>query len=385
MATENNPPVPLLDIQLENAPLQAEFEAAVGRVCRSGRFVFGPDCGELEEAMAEFCGVKHAVGCASGSDALLLALMAAGVQSGDEVIVPSFTFFATVSGPWRLGARPVFVDIDPATFNLCPDAVAAAVTPATKAIIPVHLFGQCADMPAIGAIAQGHNLTVIEDAAQAIAARHSSRVAGSLGDVGCFSFYPTKNLGGFGDGGMLTTDDDHLAATLRKLRNHGMEPRYHHDLVGVNSRLDSLQAAVLRVKLPHLKTWTEQRRENARRYGELFASRGLDQTLTLPTEAADRYHVWNQYTIRVPDGQRDALRQHLSEAKIGSEIYYPIPMHQQACFAELARDSHALPHTEQAAGEVLSLPIFPALTVAQQECVVDCIAEYFAGAARSAA
>ncbi|MCA9267084.1 MAG: DegT/DnrJ/EryC1/StrS family aminotransferase [Planctomycetales bacterium] len=377
--------VPLLDIQQENAPLQVEFAAALAAVCQSGRFVLGPECVQLEEEFAALCGAKHAVGCASGSDALLLALQALGVGPDDEVIVPSFTFFATVSAPWRLGARPVFVDIDPATFNLDPELVEAAVTPRTKAIVPVHLFGQCANMRAIADIAERHGLKLVEDAAQSVSACFHGQPAGGMGDVGCFSFYPTKNLGGCGDSGMMTTNDDEVAATLRKLRNHGMEPRYFHDLIGINSRLDTMQAALLRVKLPHLADWTNKRRANAVRYAQMFADAKLDQRLGLPEEHEGCFHVWNQYTIRVPDGKRDALRQHLAESKVGSEIYYPVPMHQQACFASIQPPAGSLPATEQAAAEVLSLPIFPQLTAEQQQRVVGAVGKFFAKAARNAA
>jgi dTDP-4-amino-4,6-dideoxygalactose transaminase len=378
--TQNSAPtaVPLLDIARENGPLQTEIEEALIEVARSGRFVLGPACTQLEEEIARLCGVNHAIGCASGSDALLLALMALNIGAGDEVIVPSFTFFATASAPWRLGARPVFVDIDPLTFNLSPAAVEEAVTPATKAIIPVHLFGQCAAMDQINAIGARYNIAIVEDACQAIGARFHGTAAGALGDMACFSFYPTKNLGGGGDSGMLTTSRDDFAQSLKKLRNHGMEPRYYHDLVGINSRLDSLQAAMLSVKLPHLAAWAEKRRANASRYAELFADRGLNGAIVLPEESAGCHHVWNQYTIRVPLGRRDALRQSLAAAQIGSEIYYPVPLHQQVCFKELAATNRPLPETERAAAEVLSLPIFPELQVAEQERVVDGIARFFA-------
>ena len=377
--------VPLLDIQRENAPFQAELQQAVVDVMASGWFVFGPNVSGLEESVAELCQVKHAVGCASGSDALLLALMALDVGAGDEVIVPSFTFFATASAPWRLGAKAVFVDIDPGSFNLDPAAVEAAISPKTKAIIPVHLFGQCADMDAINKLASVHDLAVVEDAAQAINAKYHGRPSGSLGDVGCFSFYPTKNLGGCGDGGMLTTNDDAIAERLRRLRNHGMEPRYYHDEVGVNSRLDAMQAAALRVKLPNLASWSEQRAQNARRYTELFTEAGIDAQLTLPTSAADFVHVWNQYTIRVPDGRRDALRAHLQARNIASEIYYPVPLHQQKCFEGLHAEASPLIETDKAAKEVLSLPIFPQLTPSEQAYVVTAVADFFAEEAKTAA
>jgi dTDP-4-amino-4,6-dideoxygalactose transaminase len=377
--------VPLLDIQRENGPLQAELQTALNDVLQSGWFVLGPHCQGLEEEVAQLCGAKHAIGCASGSDALLLALMALDIGVDDEVILPSFTFFATASASWRLGAKPVFVDIDPASFNLDPAAVEAAITPATKAIIPVHLFGQCAEMDALQTLADKHKVTIVEDAAQAIGARYQDRGAGSMGAIGCFSFYPTKNLGGCGDGGMLTTNDDGLADQLRRLRNHGMEPRYYHHEVGVNSRLDAFQAAALRVKLKHLSDWSEARRDNAARYHDLFQAAGMDSEMTLPAEGAGQFHVWNQFTIRVTGGQRDALRAHLQQAKIGSEIYYPIPLHQQKCFAGIVADVIGLSETDKAAAEVLSLPIFPHMTAAEQAYVVQHVAEFFAHEAKSAA
>ncbi len=369
-------PVPLLDVARQNQPLRAEVARAIERVCVSGRFVLGPDVEELERNLAEYCQVPHAVGCASGSDALLLALMAHGVGPGDEVLMPSYTFFATASAAWRLGAKCVFVDIDPATFNIDPQRVEVLISPATKAIIPVHLFGQCADMRALEAISRTHGVPIIEDACQAIGAEFAGRRAGSWGTVGCFSFYPTKNLGGFGDGGIMTTHDEKLAEQLRLLRGHGMQPRYYHHVVGINSRLDSLQAAVLNVKLPHLDPWNTKRQENANRYSELFAAHQLDHVLGLPQAATGRRHVWNQYVIRVPDGRRDALRAHLGERKIGTEIYYPVPLHAQACFASLGYEPGSLPHTERAAKETLALPIFPELTAQEQQTVVQEIAAF---------
>lgn len=369
--------VPLFDTRRQFAAIRDDVLAAVERVCDSGRYILGPECERLETALAEYLGARRALGCASGSDALLLALMAAGVGEQDEVLMPSYTFFATASAAWRLGACPVFVDIDPATYNLDPALLEARVTPATKAIIPVHLYGQCADMDAIRVVARRHNLAVIEDAAQAIGAEFDGRRAGSLGDVGCFSFYPTKNLGAFGDAGLLTTDSADLADRLDLLRAHGMRPRYHHQVVGINSRLDALQAAVLAVKLPHLDRWTAQRQANATRYAELFAACGLDDVLSLPAVAPRRRHVWNQYVVRVPDGQRDKLQAHLHAAGIGTEIYYPIPLHRQACFRALRYAEGDLPETERAARETLALPIFPELTAAEQQQVVGRIAAFF--------
>ncbi len=371
-------PVPLLDVGRGNRPLREEFLEAMARVVDSGRFLHGPEVKDLEQGIAEFTGAKHAIGCASGSDALLLALMALDIGPGDEVIVPSFTFFATASAVWRVGARPIFVDIDPQTFNIDPRAVARAVTDRTKAIIPVHLFGQCADMDSLLAISRHTGAVVIEDAAQAIGAKHAGRGAGSMGTIGCLSFYPTKNLGGFGDGGMLTTNDDQLAERLRLFAAHGMNPRYYHRVVGINSRLDTLQAAVLGVKLKHLAEWTEARRDNAARYTRLFQESGLAARVTLPNEHEQCWHVWNQFTLRIPHGRRDSVRTQLAQRGIGSEIYYPVPLHQQECFEPLGYSEGDLPHTERAAAEVLSLPIFPELTAVEQERVVEALVEILA-------
>ena len=369
--------VPLFDTQRQYAGLQAELEAAVIRVCRSGRWVLGPDCQELEASIAAYCGAPHAVACASGSDALLLALMACDIGAGDEVILPSYTFFATASAIWRLGATPVFVDIDPVTFNLDPRQLISRVTPATRALVPVHLYGLCADMQPILEVARQHGLTVIEDAAQAIGAGYRGQRAGVLGDMAALSFYPTKNLGGMGDGGMLTTTRADLYDRLRVLHVHGMRQRYYHEVVGVNSRLDSIQAATLNVKLPYLGRWTAARRRHAQRYAELFERTGLDQILGLPREPAGYEHVWNQYVVRVPDGRRDALRQHLMQHKVGSEIYYPIPLHRQECFRSLNWEEGSLPETERAARETLALPVFPELSEAEQLFVVSQIASFF--------
>ncbi|HEX4128887.1 MAG TPA: DegT/DnrJ/EryC1/StrS family aminotransferase [Pirellulales bacterium] len=377
-------PVPLIDMERQYLALEPELVAAIVKVCASGRFILGPDCQGFEQDLATYCQANHAIGCASGSDALLLALMALDIGAGHEVVVPSYTFFATASAVARLGAKPVFVDIDPSTYNLDPACVARAVTKATRAIIPVHLFGQCADMAAIDQVAKAHNLPVIEDACQAIGAEYRGRRAGALADMACFSFYPTKNLGGFGDGGMLTTRRADLADRLRLLRVHGMQPRYYHQLLGINSRLDTIQAAVLRVKFEHLERWTERRRQIAARYGELCAEFGLDEVLTLPCELADRRHVWNQYVVRVPEGRRDALRQHLSERKIGTEIYYPVPLHEQKCFEYLECRLGSLPKTEAAARETIALPIFPELMPHEQETVVREIGAFF-GLVRKAA
>ncbi len=370
--------VPILDVGFQNAPLRAQFNTAISRVCDSGQFVYGPDCRKFEADLADYCGVPYAVGCASGSDALLLALMALGIGPGDEVILPSFTFFATAGAVSRLGAKPVFVDIEPRSFNLDPASVQKAVTPATRAIIPVHLFGRCADMTAILAIARTHRFEVIEDAAQAIGAEHRGKRAGAMGRIGCLSFYPTKNLGGFGDGGMLTTHDGELAGQLKILRDHGQHPRYHHRLVGVNSRLDSIQAAVLNVKLDHLDQWTQARNDVARRYAKLFTEAGLDRKLSLPDMTSPDRVVWNQFTIRIPDGRRAALMEHLTSNKIGNAVYYPVPLHRQECFTTLGYQEGSLPETERASLEVLSLPMYPGLSPRKQEAVVGQIESFFA-------
>ena len=376
-ATSASTSVPMLDVNRQNSPLLEEIDHAIAQVTRSGAFVHGPACREFEEAMANYCGTSHAIGCASGSDALILALMALDIQPGDEVIIPSFTFFATAGAVWRLGAKPIFADILPDTLNLDPREVAAKITPQTKAIMPVHLFGQCADIGALEAITQAAgDIPIVEDAAQAIGARYQDRRAGSLGTIGCFSFYPTKNLGAMGDAGMLTTNDDTLAAKLRRLRDHGQHPRYYHSVVGVNSRLDTIQAAILKIKLDHLDGWAAGRQRNAARYQQEFQRLGLESALTIPTVAVECESIWNQFTIRVNDGRRDALQQHLAERKIGSAIYYPIPLHLQECFADLGYQAGSLPVTEQAAQEVLSLPIFAELRPHEQDRVIQEIATY---------
>jgi dTDP-4-amino-4,6-dideoxygalactose transaminase len=383
-ASDLLPAVPLLALDRQYAVLRDEIQAAVGRVCDSGRFVLGPDVAELEAELAKALDVPHAISCASGSDALLLALMALGVGAGDEVVLPSYTFFATASAVTRLGATPIFADIDPVTYLVDPADVRRKLIRRSRAIIPVHLFGRTADMDALLPLAAEAGVPVVEDAAQSILSTWHGRCTGALGDIGCFSFYPTKNLGGAGDGGFVTTTRDDLAATLRLLRVHGMEPRYYHDLIGINSRLDSIQAAILRVKLPHLDTWTTQRQENAARYGELFAAYDLAEHVTAPTDEPRGRHVWNQYVIRVAGGRRDELRKHLAGCQVGTEIYYPVPLHLQKCFAHLGWQKGDLPATEQAAEETLALPIFPELRADEQRTVVARIAEFF-GASRKAA
>jgi dTDP-4-amino-4,6-dideoxygalactose transaminase len=337
---------------------------------------------DLEAELARALDVPHVISCASGSDALLLALMALGVAAGDEVVLPSYTFFATASAVTRLGAVPIFADIDPHTYLVDPADVERKISRRCKAIVPVHLFGRTADMDALLPIAQRAGVPVVEDAAQSILSTWHGRCSGALGDVGCFSFYPTKNLGGIGDGGFLTTTRDDVAKSLKLLRVHGMEPRYYHQLIGINSRLDSIQAAVLRVKLPHLDAWSTARQVNAARYGELFAAADLAGHVTVPGEEPRGRHVWNQYVVRIADGRRDALRTHLAGQGVGTEIYYPVPLHMQKCFEHLGWHSGDLPHTEQAAAETLALPIFPELTAAEQRTVVGRIAEFFHPARR---
>ena len=366
--------VPLLDLVAQHQTIREDVMAVVTRVFDSQQFVMGAEVADFEREVGEYCHAKHAIGCASGSDALLLALMALGVGAGDEVITTSFTFFATASAVTRLGARPVFVDIAYDDFNLNVELLERAITPRTKAIMPVHLFGQCARMDVIADIAAKHNLPIVEDAAQAIGADFKGQRAGKMGAIGCFSFFPSKNLGGAGDGGLMTTEDDELAAKLRILRVHGMEPKYYHQVVGINSRLDALQAAVLRVKLRRLDDWSEARRANAARYEQWFAAAGVEE-IVLPKAHADSRHIYNQYTIRCQ--RRDELKAHLQAAGIGTEVYYPVPLHLQECFAFLGGKLGDLPETEQAMRECLSLPIYAELTADQQQYVVEKIAEFY--------
>ncbi|MDR2168660.1 MAG: DegT/DnrJ/EryC1/StrS family aminotransferase [Planctomycetaceae bacterium] len=370
-------PVMLLDLRRQYEMIKDEIADALKRVCDSGAFVLGPEVKLLEQNISAYTQVDYSVACASGSDAILLALMAAQVGPGDEVIVPSFTFFATASAVTRLGARPVFADIDPVSFNIDPLDVSRKITHRTKAIIPVHLFGQMADMVAINELAQSGNIVVIEDAAQAIGAEFRGRRSGCWGDMGAFSFYPTKNLGGAGDGGLVTTRYEKFAQCLKLYHVHGMEPRYYHSVIGINSRLDSLQAAIINVKLKYIEGWTNMRIQNARRYNEMFIDAGLDDKIVLPQTLEGRRHVWNQYTIRVRDGLRDDMRMKLLERKIGSEIYYPLGLHEQECFKFLGYTPKSLNKTYDASREVLSLPIFPELTEGEQRLVVGVVREFF--------
>ena len=367
--------MPLLDLTAQNDPLRAETLAAIARVVDSQRFIGGPELESLERELAQMIGVRHALGVSSGTDALLVAMMALGIGPGDEVITPTFSFFATAGCVSRLGAVPKLVDIDPVTFNVNVHAVERAITPRTRAIIPVHLFGLCADMDPLIDIARRRNIAIIEDAAQAIGSRYGDRQAGTMGTFGCFSFFPSKNLGAFGDAGLVTTNDEGLAGRVRMLRNHGAEPKYYHKYIGGNFRLDALQAAVLRVKLPHLSAWTEFRRRNAARYDSLFEAAKLDEVLTLPYEPANRYHIFNQYVIRAP--KRDALRSHLDASGIGNEVYYPVPFHLQECFASLGYRQGEFPEAESAASDVLAIPIYGELTEEQQSHVVGRIAAFY--------
>jgi dTDP-4-amino-4,6-dideoxygalactose transaminase len=365
-------PVPLLDLDAQYRPLRAELLAAIERVCDSQRFIMGPDVEALERELAAALEVEHAVAVSSGTDAILAALMALGIGPGDEVITSTYSFFATAGCVTRVGATPVFVDIVPETFNLDPQAVKAAITPRTRAVIAVHLFGLCADMDPLLAATGAAAIPLIEDAAQAIGSRYKERQAGTVGRIGCFSFFPSKNLGAFGDGGLVTTNDAALGRELRLLRNHGAEPKYYHRRIGGNFRLDTLQAAVLRVKLPHLPAWTDARRENAARYDRLFQRAGLAGRVRLPVEPAGYRHIYNQYKIRLPD--RDRIRKELAAQGIGTEVYYPVPFHLQECFADLGYRKGQFPLAEEAAATSLALPIYGELTGVQQQTVVDALA-----------
>lgn len=367
-------PVPLLDLNRQNATLHAELTAAFERVMRSGHFILGAEVEQFEHEAAAFISAKHAIAVSSGTDAILVALMALDIGQGDEVICPSFTFFATAGCVARVGATPVFADVLPHSFNIDPEDVARRITPRTKAVIPVHLFGQSADMAPLLALAKSANLAVIEDAAQALGARYYGRGCGTMGDAGTYSFFPSKNLGGFGDGGLVATNRDDLAEKIRLLRTHGAKPKYYHKMIGGNFRLDALQCALLRVKLPHLPAYCTARQANAAYYAQHLADVG---GIVLPSATPHYEHIWNQYTLRIRGaGRRDALRQHLTARGIGHEIYYPLPLHRQDCFAHLPRVD--LPVAEQLAGEVLSIPTFPELTTAERTVVVGAIEQFAA-------
>jgi dTDP-4-amino-4,6-dideoxygalactose transaminase len=368
--------VPLLDLQAQYASLRNEVREAVERVLDSQRFVLGDEVRKLEASIAGYTQTKHAIACASGSDALLLALMALDIGPGDEVITTPFTFFATAAAITRLGARPVFVDIDPSYYNLDTSQVANAITDKTKAILPVHLYGQCTEMDVLLELSKQHRIPIVEDAAQAIGATDRGEQAGSMGAIGAFSFYPTKNLGAAGDGGILTTNDDDLAARLRRLRTHGGANEYEHPEVGINSRLDELQAAVLNVKLPHLDKWSNERARKAAVYDEQL----LDSTsfeLWPPASREEARHIYHQYVIRVPQ-HRDALMEHLKQHGIGTKVYYPIPLHRQECFAYLGYQGGQFPESERAARETIVLPIYPELTETQQAYVIETIKNFTA-------
>ena len=373
--------VPLLDLQAQYRPLRDELLAAITRVCDSQRFILGPEVEALERELAEDLHVADAIGVSSGTDALLVAMMALGIGPGDEVVTSTYSFFATAGCIVRLGATPRLVDIDLETYNLSSGALREALTPRTKAIIPVHLYGLCADMDPVLAIAADAGVPVIEDACQAIGATCRGRQAGSMGAAGCFSFFPSKNLGAFGDAGLVTTNDPGLAKEIRLLRNHGAEQRYFHKRIGGNFRIDELQAAVLRVKRPHLARWTGMRRQNADRYRRLFAGRLPDGALTLPGEPAGFRHIYNQFIIAVR--QRDKVREHLTDRGIATEIYYPVPFHLQDCFASLGHSRGDFPHAEAAAESTLALPIYGELTAAQQEAVAAAVVEAVEAADRA--
>jgi dTDP-4-amino-4,6-dideoxygalactose transaminase len=383
--------VPLLDLRAQYAAIKAELDTAVAKVMASQLFILGPQVRECEEAIAKYSGCAYGVGVSSGTDALLVCLMAEGIGPGDEVITTPYTFFATAGSIARVGARPAFVDIDPVSYNLDAAQIESKITANTRAIIPVHLYGQMADMDAVMQVAQKHRLIVIEDAAQAIGAEHKGRRAGSIGHYGCFSFFPSKNLGGAGDGGMVVTQDARRAENLIRLRAHGSAPKYYHKVIGGNFRLDTLQAAVVSTKLPHLDAWTAARQRNAERYNRLLAETGLpiaDTTapnlkggrppcMRLPKVVADR-HIFNQYVIRT--ACRDQLKAALQDKGVVTEVYYPVPLHLQECFAYLGYKAGAFPESESAAKETLALPIYPELNEQQARHVVQSIAEFLATA-----
>jgi dTDP-4-amino-4,6-dideoxygalactose transaminase len=368
--------VPLLDLRAQYKTIKKEVDAAIAEVMESQHFILGPKVEECERAIAEYSMCAHGIGVSSGSDALLMCLMAENIGPGDEVITTPYTFFATAGAIARIGATPVFVDIDPLTYNLNPSHIESAITPKTRAIIPVHLYGLMADMAPVMRAAEAHGLVVIEDAAQAIGAEYEGRRAGSIGHYGCLSFFPSKNLGAAGDAGLIVTNDGARAEKLMLLRGHGAKPKYHHRIIGGNFRLDALQAAVVSAKLRHLDEWTEGRRSNARRYDQLFAAARLAGTPTAPVvlpRVTDDRHVFNQYVIRV--NTRDVLQASLKTRGVGTEVYYPVPMHLQECFGYLGLPEGSFPQSERAAKETLALPVHPELTDDQARYVVECIAD----------
>ena len=367
--------VPLFDLKAQYLAVKDEVDKAIADIFESQYFILGPEVKALEEEIAAYCGVKRAVGCSSGTDALLMSLMALGVRPGDEVIIPSFTFFATGGVVHRLFAKPVFVDVDPETYMMDPAKIEEAITEKTKAIIPVHLYGQCADMNPILAIADAKGIPVIEDNAQSIGAKCNGRFSGSMGRVGCISFYPTKNLAAPGEGGMITTNDEKLADLLTAMRDHGQAGRYHHEVVGGNFRLQAIPAAVLRRKFTKLDEWAAGRQRIAALYEKLFESKGLTGEKIVPPAVCRDNHVYSVYTIQAED--RDGLQKHLTERNVGTKVYYPVPLHMQECFSYLGYKPSDLPVSEAAANRVLGLPIYPQLTEAQVEYVGDAIAEYY--------
>lgn len=367
----------MLEVAAQNEPLMARLVDKAAAVIRSGRYILGPEVDAFEREVADYIGVQHAIGVSSGTDALMVALMALGIGAGDEVVTTPFTFFATGGCITRVGATPVFVDIEADTFNIDVEQVAAAVSARTRAILPVHLFGQACDMAGLSAVAEKHALPIIEDGAQAIGTKSPLGPVGSLGAYGCFSFFPSKNLGGFGDSGLVTTEDATLAEKARIIRAHGSKPKYYHRVVGGNFRIDALQAALLRVKLPELGAWTAERRANAHRYDAAFRSAGLSDALLRPPTRRFEGHIYNQYVIRT--SRRDALREHLQAQNIASAIYYPLPLHRQECFASLGYSEGSLPVSERASAEVLALPIFAGLGEARQRRVIDAVVGFLGG------
>jgi dTDP-4-amino-4,6-dideoxygalactose transaminase len=377
--------IPLCDLHGQYQELQSEIQEAVNRVLASGQVILGSEVHALECEVARYCGAGFGVGCGSGTDALLLALHGLGIGPGHEVIMPPFTFFATAGAVCRTGARPVFADIDSVTYNLDPLQVENKITARTRAIMPVHLFGQCVDMEALWHVAERHNIPIIEDAAQAIGAEYQGKRTGTLGSMACFSFYPSKNLGAYGDAGMVVTNDPDWAARMACLRVHGMEPKYYHKYIGWNARLDAIQAAILRVKLPHLDRWIAGRQDVARRYDSLIEEHQLGRFLLRPVVGPNRRHVFNQYVVSVARGQRDALVQHLKTDRIGCDIYYPVPLHLQECLAYLGYDKGDFPASEEACHNVLALPMYPELTLEQQQRVIHSCAMFLRKQARMAA
>jgi len=375
--------IPLLDLNAQHDPILKEILEAIEQVIRRQSYILGPEVQKLEERIASYCGTPFAVGVSSGTDALLISLMALGIGQNDEVITTPYSFFATAGVIARVGAKPVFVDIDPATFNLDPDRIEPAITSKTKAVLPVHLYGQCADMDPIIKIAENHGLKVIEDAAQAIGAEYTGgQRGGSMGALGCLSFFPSKNLGAMGDAGMVVTKDADLSEKIRVLRVHGSKPKYYHKMIGGNFRLDTIQAAVLNVKLNYLDVWTQKRQENASRYIKLFKESGLIEKAGLRLPAAvfedtrvSHYHIYNQFVIRVPD--RDRLRDHLKQRGIATEVYYPVPFHLQECFRDLGYKEGDFPEAERASKETLALPIYPELSKTQQSYVINQVSEFY--------